>query len=277
MLCRVLHASRSAYYQWRMKRKDKQANPSTQANMESLIIETFQEHRRRYGVRRLVAELKAQGISVGKHRVQNVLRHHGLKAIQPRSFVPRTTQSRHPYPISPNLLLDGPSPAGPNEVWVGDITYIPLAGGGFLYLSVWMDLFSRRMVGWHLDSHMPEALVVEALKKALNTRRIAKGLIVHSDQGGQYAGGSFRKLLDRNGVRQSMSRAENVYDNAFMEALFSRFKAELLEGGAFLGKADAQTEIFEYIEMYYNPKRRHSALNYLSPVAYENNYYNSLT
>lgn len=114
-------------------------------------------------------------------------------------------------------------------------------------------------------------------EKALRTRGFAKGLIVHSDQGGQYAGENFRKLLNKNGVQQSMSRADNVYDNAFMESLFSRFKAELLQGGAFQSKEDAQTKIFEYIEIYYNPKRRHSALNYLSPVAYENNYYHSIT
>lgn len=140
-----------------------------------------------------------------------------------------------------------------------------------------MDLYSRRMVGWQLDVHMQEDLIVEALKKALNTRDTAKGLIVHSDRGGQYAGGSFRQLLDKNHLRQSMSRPGNVYDNIFMEALFSRFKAELLQGGAFQNIQDARTEIFEYIEMYYNPKRRHSALTYLSPIAYENNYYHSLT
>ncbi|MBD0299552.1 MAG: IS3 family transposase [Nitrososphaera sp.] len=260
-----------------MKRKKPSAHHEKQNQMEALIIQSFQEHRRRYGVRRLVAELKAEGRQIGKHRVQGVLRHNGLKAIQPRSFVPRTTQSRHPYPISPNLLLEYGTVTKPNEVWVGDITFIPLTGGGFLYLAVWMDLYSRRIVGWHLEVHMQEALVVEALKTAFKTRAIGKGMIVHSDQGGQYAGGTFRKLLDKNGVRQSMSRADNVYDNAFMEALFSRFKAELLEGGAFQSKEDAQTEIFEYIEMYYNPKRRHSALNYQSPVNYENHYYHSLT
>lgn len=245
--------------------------------MEALIIHTFQEHRRRYGVRRLVAELKAQGYKVGKYRVQQVLHHHGLKAIQPHSFVPRTTESRHPYPISPNLLLEHEPVSKPNEVWVGDLTYIPLTGGGFLYLAVWMDLYSRKIVGWQLEEHMQEALIVEAFKKALRTRKVQQNMMVHSDQGGQYAGKHFRKLLDKHHLRQSMNRADNVYDNAFMESLFSRFKAELLEGGAFQSKEDAQIEIFEYIEMYYNPKRRHSALHYLSPIAYENNYYNSLT
>ena len=242
-----------------------------------MIIYTFQEHYRRYGVRRIVEELKEKGVEAGKYKVGNVLRMHELKAIQPRSFVPRTTQSRHPYPISPNLLLGRAMPQHPNEVWVGDITYIPLVGGGFLYLAVWMDLFSRRIVGWQLKEHMQEELIVEAFKRALQSRTVSKGLIVHSDQGGQYAGHTFRKLLDKNHLLQSMSRADNVYDNAFMEALFSRFKAELLGDGAFQNKEDAYTEIFEYIEMYYNTKRRHSSLNYQSPINFENNYYNSLT
>lgn len=245
--------------------------------MERLIIHTFWEHHRRYGVRRIVAELQQQGVKASKHRVQKVLHHYGLTAIQPRSFVPRTTQSRHPYAISPNLLLDQTFPSTPNQVWVGDITYIPLTGGGFLYLAVWMDLFSRRIVGWHLQEHMREVLVVQALKNALQKRSIPKAMILHSDQGGQYAGKRFRRLLDAYRIRQSMSRADNVYDNAFMEALFSRFKAELLQDGAFLNKQDAYTEIFEYIEMYYNTKRRHSALGYQSPLNYENSYYISKT
>ena len=140
-----------------------------------------------------------------------------------------------------------------------------------------MDLFSRRIVGWQLKEHMQEELIVETFKRALQSRTVSKGLIVHSDQGGQYAGHTFRKLLDQNHLLQSMSRAANVYDNAFMEALFSRFKAELLQDGAFQNREDACTAIFEYIEMSYNTKRRHSSLNYQSPVNFENNYYHSLT
>ena len=235
------------------------------------MLETFWEHRKRYGVRRLVAELRALGVEMGAYKVRLVLRKHGLRAIQPRSFVPRTTDSRHPYPISPHLLAELPLPTAPNQVWVGDITYIPLAGGGFLYLAVWMDLYSRRIVGWRLEEHMQEELVVAALGQALSTRTVAQGMIAHSDRGGQYAGKVFRKLLDKRKIHQSMSRADNAYDNAFMESCFSRFKAELLEGGAFENKQDARTEIFEYIEMYYNTRRRHSALGYLSPMDYENN------
>ena len=243
--------------------------------MQTTIIETFQQHRRRYGVRRLVVELKAKGINVGSYQVRQVMQKNGLRAIQPRSFVPRTTDSRHPYPISPNLLLERPFPVALNEVWVGDITYITLANGSFLYLAVWMDLYSRKIIGWQLEDNMKEELVIAAFKKAYQSRSAKEGLIIHSDRGGQYAGNAFRKLMDGKKVIQSMSRADNAYDNAFMESCFSRFKAELMQDGAFENKEDAQTEIFEYIETYYNSIRRHSSLNYLSPVKFEQTYYNN--
>lgn len=245
--------------------------------MEQKIIHTFRENKRRYGSRRIVKDLCSMGSRVSRYKAGEVLRKHGLKAIQPRSFVPRTTDSRHPYPISPNLLLDRSMPSQPNEVWVGDITYIPLAGGKWAYLAVWMDLFSRRVVGWHLDYHMQESLITTAFKKALQARKPGKGLIVHSDRGGQYASNNFRKLIDKHTLLQSMSRADNPYDNAFMESCFSRFKAELLQDGIFETIADARTEIFEYLEMYYNTKRLHSSLDYQSPMAYEKKYYYCLT
>jgi len=271
VLCKVLNISRSAYYAWLCQ--EKLPDDPAEAETEKAITQCFWEHRRRYGVRRLVPELWARGREVTHYQVRQVMKKYGLKAIQPRSFVPKTTDSRHPYPISPNLLLERPLPLKVNEVWVGDITYIPMAGGDFLYLAVWMDLYSRRIVGWKLDDHMKEELILEAFKKALAVREVFKGMIVHSDRGGQYAGGVFRDLLGRKKILQSMSRADNAYDNAFMESCFSRFKAELLEGGAFDSAEDAHTEIFEFIEMYYNPKRRHSSLGYKSPVAFEKDMY----
>ena|SRR6478672_1189773 len=145
------------------------------------------------------------------------------------------------------------------------------------YLAVWMDLYSRRIIGWHLESHMREELVIAALNKALHARRVKPGLILHSDRGGQYAGRAFRKrLLDRK-IDQSMSRADDPYDNASMESYFSRFKAELMQDGIFDSLEDARTEIFEYIEMYYNTKPIHSSLSYQSPLQYENHYFYSLT
>ena len=278
VLCRVLGVSRSAYYSWKEHQEGSTAGGENSKAIAQQIIGIFQEHRRRYGVRRVAAELKANGLKAGAYKVRKVLKEHGLKAIQPRSFVPKTTDSRHPYPISPNLLLERRLPLRPDEVWVGDITYIPLAGGSYGYLSVWMDLYSRKIIGWHLDDNMKEALVIAAFKKALMNRSITKELIVHSDRGGQYAGNKFRKLMDpKSQVLQSMSRADNPYDNAFMESCFSRFKAELVQDGAFENLQDAQTEIFEYIEMYYNTKRRHSSLNYECPNNFEKNYYFYIT
>jgi len=218
VVCQVLQLSRSAYYSWLSARL--KGGNQKQNQVQTSVIDTFQQHRRRYGVRRLVVELKAKGINIGSYQVRQVLHKNGLRAIQPRSFVPRTTDSRHPYPISANLLLEQPLPIAPNQVWVGDITYIAMANGAFLYLAVWMDLFSRRIIGWQLDDNMKEELIIAAFKKAYQSRSAKPGLIVHSDRGGQYVGNAFRKLIAGKKVIQSMSRADNAYDNAFMEPEF---------------------------------------------------------
>ncbi|HWJ25292.1 MAG TPA: DDE-type integrase/transposase/recombinase [Flavisolibacter sp.] len=147
-----------------------------------------------------------------------MLRKNGLKAIQPRSFVPKTTQSRHPYKINPNLFLDRPEPAKPCEVWVGDITYIPLSEGRWAYLSVRIDLYSRKITSLHLKLHKLEELVNRSLDKAASRNTIPQGMIIHSDRGGQYAGNVFQKRLKKRKIDQSMSRADNPYDNAFMES-----------------------------------------------------------
>lgn len=240
--------------------------------MEQHIIDIFREHKRRYGSRRICKTLAQQGEKVSRYKAGKVLRKHGLKAIQPRSFVPKTTDSRHAYRISPNLLLNRAMPSKPDQVWVGDITYIPLAGSNWCYLCVWMDLFSRKITGWYLDDNMEETLVIAAFRKAMDSRKISKGLIVHSDRGGQYASNTFRNIIANKKIMQSMSRADNPYDNAFMESCFSRFKAELLQNGVFENIEDARTEIFEYIEMYYNTVRLHSSLNYQSPCSFEKQY-----
>lgn len=268
LLCEVLEASRSCYYAW----KSCQTYQVTDKNktMEEQVVDVFRQHKRRYGTRRIVAELRNQGVKLSQYKARKLLHRNGLKAIQPRSFIPRTTNSRHPYLISPNLLKERPATDTINRVWVGDITYIPMVDGSFQYLSVWMDLFSRRIVGWDQMDHMRESLVTSSLLKATNTRMIEPGLLVHSDRGGQYAGSKFREILDGHKMQQSMSDADNPYDNAHMESFFSRFKAELLEGGAFQNAEDSRSEIFEFIEMYYNPKRLHSSIGYLSPTAFEN-------
>ncbi|WP_240619278.1 IS3 family transposase [Chitinophaga costaii] len=267
-LCQVLGTSRSCYYDWK-NAKTHQISPKQQS-MEQHIITVFKANKRRYGTRRIVEELNHQALKISRYRVRKTLSKNGLKAIQPRSFVPRTTDSRHTYRISPNVYKERGFPSRINETWVGDITYIPMTGGPFRYLSVWMDLYSRKIVGWDLQDHMKESLVVASLKKALAARGSAENLIIHSDRGGQYAGTQFRRIIDKHKLTQSMSDADNPYDNAHMESYFSRFKAELMEGGAFDSAEDSQTEIFEFIEMYYNPKRLHSSIGYLSPNEFEN-------
>ena len=270
VLCESLNVSRSAYYAWRQdgvsarKREDDRLRP--------MVRGIFHEHRRRYGARRIAAELSARHPQAetrpcGRRRIRRLMDEMELVAIQPKSFKPRTTDSRHSLGYSPNLLLDAPPPDGINQLWVGDITYVPLVGGEFLYLAMLMDRFSRRIVGWDLQDHLREPLVLAALRAAIALRQPPPGLIHHTDRGGQYAGVQYRKLLARAGMSQSMSRADNCYDNAFMESCFGTLKTEL-EMEAYPNAHVARKEIPDYLR-YYNTRRRHSALDYLTPEAYE--------
>lgn len=267
-LCWALAVSRSAYYEWQ-KRRPK----TSEALLARQVRNAFWRHSRRYGSRRIHAELKADGVRVGRHKVRRIMKTEGLRAIQPKSFVPRTTDSRHGRRTSPNLLMDAALPAMPGAVMVGDITYLPLSGGGFAYLATWMDLFSRRILGWAVSEWIDEELILAAFKMLLRQKCLQPGVIIHSDRGGQYTGRRFRALLDKHKCRQSMSRAAETYDNAFAESLFSRYKAELLDGGAFSDVAEARTETFNYIEGYYNRVRRHSSLGYKSPLDFEAEHY----
>ena len=264
-LCQVLRVAPSAYCAWRHRRQQPVAEPVWQV----AVREAFAYHCRRYGTRRLRAEVQAQGHAVGRWRIRRVLRAHGLRAQQPRSFVPRTTDSDPAERAAPNRLLGQPAPTVPNRVWVGDSTYPPRRGGGWLYLAVWLDRCSRKIVGWDVRDTMPEALVSEALRRALVVRRPPAGLVIHSDQGSQYTATRFKDLVAQHGALQSMSRRGNCYDNAHAESFWSRFKAELLDGGSFPGLAEAKLEISRHIA-YYNAERRHSALDYQSPNHFEN-------
>jgi transposase InsO family protein len=264
-LCDALGIGRSSFYEYRSRRDGSEAAQE----LEREVIRIFWRHKRRYGARRIRSDLADIGIAAGRCRVREVMRRNGLAAIQPKSFVPRTTQTDPMLARSPNLLLDRPLPDGPSQVWVGDITYLPLAGGGWLYLSTWLDLWSHVITGWHVDDHMREELVMESFRVALKRRRTSKGLIVHSDGGGQYASKGFRTLLGQREFRQSMTRTNNHYDNATAESLFSRFKAELLEDGTFASLEEARMEIFDYIDCYYNPTRKHSSLGNKSPFNFE--------
>ncbi len=273
-LCKTLKISRSAYYAYQAGKSHRLTEGKEK--LRQAVVDSFADHRRRYGSRRLLAELQEQGYEVGRHQLRRLMQLEGLQAIQPRSFIPRTTDSRHSGPFSPNLLLAMDFPTAPGKVLVGDITYIPLAGSEWGYLAAWMDLFSRKIKGWSVADNMEEELVHSALRKAIGSNQLTPGSIVHSDRGGQYIGKAFRQTLIQHQFKQSMSRPDDPYDNAFMESCWSRLKAELLENGIFRLLEDAHTELFEYIECYYNRKRRHSSLGNISPEQFEQKYYLTL-
>ena len=264
-MCRMLKVSYSGYYLYESGKsylKSKQSEA-----LAARVKEIYWVHKRRYGSRRISAELKAIGIKAGRYRVRSLMRKQNLKAIQPRSFVPRTTVSDNRR-ASPNLLKDA-APAVPRAVLVGDITYLPLFGGKWCYLASWQDKVSKRVVGWKVAMRMTDDLVIGALEKALVRGLVARDAIIHSDRGSQYSSLRFRKLLKQHGLRQSMSGKGNCYDNAQAESFWARFKTELVDGGTFRNIAEAISETFSYIEGYYNRIRRHSALGYLSPDEFE--------
>ncbi len=264
-VCAVLQVSRSAYYAWRDSRLSQRGQE--EADLTPLIRAIFWKHRRRYGARRIAEELADFGKVCSPRRVAKIMKTQGLRAIQPKSFVPKTTDSRHHLGYSPNLILDMPEPDGINQLWVGDITYVPLSGGAFCYLAVLMDRYSRDIVGWELAETMTDDLTLAALQMAIKQRQPPTRLVHHTDRGGQYASVRYRAVLRRASMRQSMSRAGNCYDNAFMESCFGTFKTEL-EMTEYDNYWTARRHIAEYIA-YYRHDRKHSALGYLSPIQFE--------
>jgi transposase InsO family protein len=231
------------------------------------ICDIFRQHKRRYGARRIAVEMQAQGRPCGVDRVAKLLKLQGLQAIQPQAYRPKTTDSRHGLGHSPNLLQRSAPPTQLNRVWVADITYLPLKETAFAYLALMLDLCSRRIVGWNVAEQMTDTLILEALQHAIRSRQPTPGLIHHSDRGGQYASHAYRDVLRRAEFRQSMSRAANCYDNAFMESCFGTIKTEL-EMTEYQDRSAARRDIASYLA-YYNLERRHSSLNYLSPAAFE--------
>ena len=258
-----MKVNRSAYYAHASNRSYRAS--FLKMNRAACVKECFEVNRRRYGSRRIAAALQ-----IGRATVQRVMRWEGLRAIQAKKFKPQTTDSRHGLPICANLLQNSANaPAGAGGIFVGDITYLRLADSTFCYLACLQDKFTRRIVGWIVAERMTAQLVIDVFNQARRRGLIGKGAIIHTDQGSQYAAVEYRRLLFINGFRQSMSRRGNCYDNAQAESFFSRFKAELVENGIFETVEDARSEVFGYIEDYYNRIRLHSGLGYKSPLEFE--------
>lgn len=261
-VCKVLGEARSSFYHASIPTATQVAD----ASLGELIETVFRRHRRRYGYRRVGEELSDRGVTCAPARVRRLMAQRALHALQPKNFLPKTSDGRADKP-SANLLCGQPLPEVPDQAWAGDITFIPTSTG-WLYLAVVIDLCSRRIVGWSLADHMRSDLVLDALRQALQTRP-ANATIFHSDRGSQYGSTPFRKALAKAGLRQSMSARANPYENAWTESFIGTLKHEMLQGGCFENAGDARIEIFEYIEGYYNTHRKHSALGYQTPIQFE--------
>ena len=225
VLCQVLAVSTAGYYQWRRR------SPRPVAPWQEAAQAAFTRHARRYGTRRLRAELRAEGHAVGRYALRTWLHRNELRALSTRPLRPRTTVADPAAVVAENKLLGRPAPTAPDRVWVGDITYLPLVGGRWCYLATWRDACSRRVVGWHLAAQMPTELVLLALEQALTLRQPAPGLIVHADRGSQYTSAACRARVAQAGAVPSFSRPGNPYDNAQAEAGWSTLKTELLPHG----------------------------------------------
>jgi len=264
-MCRLLDVSRSGYYAWLARPPS--AREVRRERLAEVIVEIHVANRGRYGSPRIAAELRERDYRVGENTVAAIMREKGISAENKRKFRVATTNSKHDLPIAPNLLGRDFRAARPNEAWLSDITYIPTAEG-WAYLCAIKDLCSREIVGWALADHMRTELVLEALRMAVGNRRPGPGLIFHSDRGVQYASAAFRAELARHGFAQSMSGKGNCYDNAPMESFFGSLKTEEVHRRRYATLAEAKRNLFDYIEVFYNRRRRHSSLNYLSPVEY---------
>ena len=265
-MCKILEVSRSSYY----KRISKELGKRARENKSLLekIREVFRASKERYGSPRITAELKRSGISCNKKRIARLMNKYGIEAKIFRKFR-NTTNSDHQKEKSHNILSREFRRQRSNEVWTGDITYIRTQEG-WLYLAAVIDIYSRKVIGWQLDKNLNSDLVERALKNALMDREVDKGIIFHSDQGIQYASESFRKMLKEHGFIQSMSRKGNCYDNAITETFFHTLKTELVNRTKYKTREEARRSIFEYIEIFYNRRRLHSAIGYCPPVEYEN-------
>ena len=263
-----LNASPSGFYDW----EQRQVHPCARAlENQSLAQEIDQIHtrsRQTYGAPRIHRELRKKGRRHGRNRVARLMQEKGLSGRQKGRYRVQTTDSNHDQPIAPNRLAEAPKATAPNQLWVADITYIETKEG-WLYLAAILDLYSRKIVGWAMSERIDSTLVLNALAMALLHRCPPAKLLCHTDRGVQYAGGDYRQTLDDAGLIASMSRRGNCYDNATMKSFWATLKLELVYRRVFDTRAQARTQIFDYIETFYNRQRAHSALDYHSPVDFE--------
>jgi transposase InsO family protein len=266
LLCRVMQVARSGYYGWRNE-------PLSRRKVADLVLlqhirDIFEAGRHTYGSARIQGILADQGIGCGRQRVARLMQAAGLKPKTRRPFRVITTDSKHKLPVAANQLDQDFTADGPDQKWATDITYVPTAQG-WLFLAVVLDLYSRRIVGWAMSDSLQRQVVIDALQMALTARRPAPGLLHHSDRGSQYASHDYQALLTRAHMVGSMSRKGNCYDNAAVESFFGTLKTELVYQRQYATRAEARADIFEYLEVFYNRIRCHSALGYKSPVRFE--------
>jgi putative transposase len=265
-MCDVLEVSRAGYYAWLARPESPRA--ARMAELSRRVAEAHRESRGTYGAPRVHKALEAGGVACCENTVAELMRRGGLRGCAPRRFVPRTTDSAHGHAVAENALDRRFDPGEPDRVWVADITYVP-TGEGWLYLAAVLDLGSRQVVGWAAADHLRSELAQRALGNALESRRPGEGLLHHSDRGVQYTCDAYRGLLAAHGIEASMSRKGDCWDNAAMESFFSTLKRELVHRETYATREEASRSLFEYIEVFYNRRRLHSALGYLSPVQYE--------
>ena len=265
MMCRVLRVSRSGYYAWRVRPESERAQRDRE--LTRVIRRVHAESKQVYGRPKVTAELKAEGYRCGQRKVGRLMRLAGLRGCPKRRF--KITTQRNPcHPVAANLLQQDFTAEAPNQRWASDITFIS-THQGWLYLAVIMDLYSRRIVGWSMSRHINRHLVIDALSMAIDSRRPDGALIHHSDRGAQYTSDDFRDALVKHGIQCSMSARGNCYDNAVVESFFGVLKRERVNRVRYRTRDEARADVFEYIECFYNRKRRHGYLGNISPAAFE--------
>jgi len=265
MMCRLLHVSRSGYYAWRVRPESQRAQ--TDRELIKRIRQIHEDSDGVYGAVKIAAELNEQGYPCGRHKVARLMRITGLKGC-PKTTFKVTTQRDPSHPVADNLLEQDFTADGPNERWASDITYISTYQG-WLYLAVVMDLYSRRIVGWSMSRWISRQLVIDALNMAIGQRCPEGELLHHSDRGSQYTSDDFREELEKYGIQCSMSARGNCYDNAVVESFFGLLKRERVNRTRYLTREEARDDIFDYIERFYNRKRRHGYLGNISPAVFE--------